>query len=202
MAQDNVRVAQEGYLNERFTKAIEHLGADKIEIRLGGISDLEQLAKDSEKDHGRIMEVLTAHVRGQAPRREEDTQEVAGPPTIDIQAILTVIGRRETTGKNRRNDPLDLIHTQLVLADLGQAKLGGAFLVRADLSGAFLVEADLSDAHLNGAELGGAYLTFANLDGTHLSGAKNLTAEQVLFATNWRKAHLPEDLLYLKDLPD
>ena len=191
-------------------------------IRLGGIYALERLAKDSEKDHGPVMEVLTAYVRERAPRREQDTQEVAGPPTTDIQAILTVLGRRETTGKNRRNDPLDLIHTQLVLADLERANLGGAFLVRADLGGAYLVEADLSGADLSGADLSGADLSgadlsgadlsgadlsgadlvFANLDGTNLSAAKNLTAERVQSAENWRKAILPEDLQYLKDLPD
>ena len=37
-------------------------------IRLGGIYALERIAKDSEKDHGPIMEVLTAYVRENAPR--------------------------------------------------------------------------------------------------------------------------------------
>ena len=123
-AQETVRVAEEGQITERFTRAIQQLGDDdNMAIRLGGIYALERIAKDSEKDHGPIMEVLTAYVREKAPRKNDDYEpkEDERPPT-DIQAILTVIGRRETTGKNRRNDPLDLNKTQLVLADLSGAK--------------------------------------------------------------------------------
>ena len=121
-----VRAAEEGQITERFTRAIEQLGDDKMAIRLGGIYALERLAKDSEKDHGPIMEVLTAYVRENAPARERDLEEEKTGfflPTTDIQAILTVIGRRETTGNNRRNDPLNLTHTQLYGANLKGADL-------------------------------------------------------------------------------
>ena len=126
-AEKTVGVVEEGHITDRFTKAIAQLGDDKMAIRLGGIYALERVAKDSEKDHGPIMEVLTAYVRQNAYRpgedseggREEDPEEDPeggrengrGLPTTDIQAILTVIGRRETTGNNRRNDPLDLTST-------------------------------------------------------------------------------------------
>ena len=188
-AEDNVRVAEEGQVTERFTRAIEQLGDDKMAIRLGGIYALERLAKDSEKDHGPIMEVLTAYVRERAPRQEEDTHNGAEKPPTDIQAILTVIGRRETTGKNRGNDPLDLSGTRLVRADLTDANLSGAILVEADLSGAYLERTNLAGANLLGANLSGAILV----------KAKNLTAKQVRSAKNWREAHLPEDLNDLLD---
>ena len=132
VAQENVKVAEEGHITERFTKAIAQLGDTEMAIRLGGIYALERLAKDSETDHGPIMEVLTAYVRENAPRQEEDPQKAAAPPT-DIQAILTVIVRRETTGKNRGNDPLDLNHTRLTRANLYEADLRGANLYEADL---------------------------------------------------------------------
>ena len=192
VAQDNVRVAQEGQVTERFTRAIAQLGDDKMAIRLGGIYALERLAKDSEKDHGPIMEVLTAYVRKKAPKQEEDTQNGAEKPPTDIQAILTVIGRRETTGNNRGNDPLNLSCTRLVRADLTDA----------NLSGTILVEADLRQAYMNGANLAGADLLIANLSGAILTRAKNLTAKQVRQATNWCKAHLPDSLSYLKDTPE
>ena len=69
--EENVRVAEEGHITERFTKAIEQLGQkgpDNMAIRLGGIYALERIAKDSEKDHGPIMEVLTAYMRENAPQ--------------------------------------------------------------------------------------------------------------------------------------
>ena len=189
-AEENVRVVEEGHITERFTRAIEQLGQegdDKMAIRLGGIYALERIAKDSEKDHGPIMEVLTAYVRERAPRQEEDTQNGAKNLPTDIQAILTVIGRRETAGKNRGNDPLDLSCTRLVRADLTDA----------NLSGTILVEADLRRAYMNGANLAGADLLRANLCGAILTRAKNLTAKQVRQATNWCKAHLPDSLMNL-----
>ena len=71
VAQENVRVAQEGNITGGFTKAIAQLGDDKMAIQLGGIYALERIARDSEKDHGPIMEVLTAYVRENAPAKEK-----------------------------------------------------------------------------------------------------------------------------------
>ena len=166
----------------RVNRAIEQLGdKENMVIRLGGIYDLEQLAQDSEKDHGRIMEVLTAYVRENAPVQMEYTPEEDERPPTDMQAILTVLGRRETTGKNRRNAPLDLSNTQLIGADLREADLrradlsgaalGGAKLNKADLTDAGLDEADLTDAGLDEADLTDADLREADLDGADLRGA-------------------------------
>ena len=178
-------VAQERHLTEGFDRAIEKLGADNLTIRLGGISALERIAKDSEKDHGRIMEVLTAHLREKAPRQDPPAVDETLP--TDIQAILTVIGRRETTGKNRGNARLNLSKTQLV----------DAILPNANLSKVDLIQANLRWANLKGANLKGADLEGADLYEADLTDAKNLTAKQVRSATNWRQATLPDYLQYL-----
>ena len=95
VAQETVRVAEEGQITERFTRAIDQLGSANMAIRLGGIYALERIAKDSEKDYGPVMEVLTAYVREKAPRKENHEPQAAEKPPTDIQAILTVISRRE-----------------------------------------------------------------------------------------------------------
>ena len=148
VAQETVRVAEEGHITDRFTKAIAQLGDKEMAIRLGGIYALERIAKDSEKDHGPIMEVLTAYVRENAPRHGEYAEKVAAKPPTDIQAVLTVIGRRETTGKNRRNDRLDLRHTHLAGVVILDADLQGADLQGADLNRTILVRANLGGANL------------------------------------------------------
>ena len=107
-----MRVAQEGHITERFTRAVEQLGSERLEIRLGGIYALERLAKDSPQDHWTIMEVLTAFIRENAPwplqaegppppspEGQEAAAAAAKPttkskPRTDIQAALTIIGRR------------------------------------------------------------------------------------------------------------
>ena len=194
-----VSIAHERHLTERLTRAVTQLGDDNMAIRLGGIYALERLAKDSDTDHARVMDVLTAYVRENAPRHAQDAPQAAKPnkPTTDIQAILTVIGRWKTPGNNRHTARLDLNHTRLVGANLRRADLTRADLTGADLTGADLSMADLTDANLVDANLLGVNLTGANLLGVNLSGSKYLRAEEVQAALNWRDAHLPEHLKHL-----
>jgi uncharacterized protein YjbI with pentapeptide repeats len=86
--------------------------------------------------------------------------------TLDIQAILTVIGRRIKSFENGETNRLDLQGTCLQEANLFKAHLEGA-----NLYGAHLEWADLSKAHLEGANLIGTHLEWANLYGAHLEGA-------------------------------
>jgi hypothetical protein len=64
---ETLRLTNEGQITDRFTKAIDQLGSPKLELRLGGIYALERIARDSEKDHWPIMEVLTTFIRVHAP---------------------------------------------------------------------------------------------------------------------------------------
>jgi hypothetical protein len=108
-------LSREGQITDRFTKAIEQLGAldgtgkPKLEVRLGGIYSLERIARDSDRDGWVIMEVLTAYIREHSSLIKEDGKKIqeapnmirtpAGPPivqppNVDIQAILTILSRR------------------------------------------------------------------------------------------------------------
>ena len=58
-------------ITNRFTKAIEQLGSEQLEIRLGGIYALERISIDSLVDHFSIMEILSAYIRVNAPYRQE-----------------------------------------------------------------------------------------------------------------------------------
>src|SRR5215213_10062077 len=87
-----LQVNREGQITERFTRAIDQLGSEKLEIRLGGIYSLERIARESEEDHWPIMEVLTAYVR-EAAHRDAHKGESTHPES-DIQAIMTVLRRR------------------------------------------------------------------------------------------------------------
>ena len=86
---------------------------------------LNGLQKIQEKDHGPIMEVLTAYVREKAPRQGKYAEEAALKPTTDIQAVLTVIGRRKATEMKRPDDFLDLSNTHLAGVNLEWADLSG-----------------------------------------------------------------------------
>src|SRR5271165_3065503 len=59
----NFTLSREGQVTDRYTKAIEQLGSDKPDVRIGGIYALERVARDSARDHPTVMEVLTAFIR-------------------------------------------------------------------------------------------------------------------------------------------
>lgn len=66
LSRDTLDVTRRGQLTERFTKAIDQLGEtddNKLDIRLGGIYALEQIAKESKELHRPVMEILTAFLR-------------------------------------------------------------------------------------------------------------------------------------------
>ena len=212
------RTTQEGQITDRFTKAINQLGDDKLQIRLGGIYALERIARDSERDHWPIMEVMTAYVRDRVLiKAEPPTADATPEPTTDIQAILTVLARR--SWRKGERDRLALSHTDLrgvhlynahlEGADLHAARLERAFLwraclqrallhdthlERADLGQAHLERVNLSRAHLQGAKLGEAHLEGADLGGAHLDGAIDLTIEQLSKVRNLYQAHIDPSL--------
>lgn len=176
--EQQVVIAGEGQITERFTRAIEQLGSEKLAVRLGGIYALERIARDSERDHWPIMEVLTGYVRENAPRSEDgEGEDLPSWPATDIQAVLTVLRRRRVDFETDRNQRLDLRVTNLNSADLSRARLStarasGSGLDGPDLFMAALPFADLSKAHLRGADLYDANLTGADLGGADLSGAQ------------------------------
>ena len=216
VSQETLKVTRETQITDRFTKAVAQLGAadsqgkKQLEIRFGGIYALERIAKDSAYDHWPIMEILTAYVRENAPWQQRETYDTESKerdirqPEKDIQAIMTVIGRRT---KEQDKGKLDLIgvslqraylqkahleeaflqrahleEAKLWEAHLQEAHLEGAFLQRADLQradlkGAYLQRADLQRADLQRADLKGAYLQEADLEGAHLGEAKLWEAE-------------------------
>ena len=167
-------LAEQAQVTERFTKAIGQLGSGKLDVRIGSIYALERIARDSPRDHPAVMEVLTAFVRDhshdQWPRRKADGNFRARTTRPDVQAALTVIGRRDPA---RDQDVIDLGGANLTNAALAGARLAGAYLDGANLTSALLHRADLSGAFLR-ADLSETSLYSANLQGAHLMSA-NLT---------------------------
>jgi hypothetical protein len=122
--QTTLNFQKEGHITDRISKAVEQLGAEKtvkvrgkdakgdditieeskpnIEVRIGGLLSLERIAQDSTRydrgrDHVRVMEILCAYVRENAPAsgakrsmREqyeeliEDTEHVQGMTSQEL----------------------------------------------------------------------------------------------------------------------
>jgi uncharacterized protein YjbI with pentapeptide repeats len=196
------RITERGQVTDRYSKAIEQLGSPTLDVRLGGIYALEQIAKDSarvEEDQRTIVEVLSAFVRvhsdpvyqykasGPAAndRTEASDDELAETaatyvakrtkPPVDVQAAVTVLGRLPLYRAVPRGDFTEayLAHIRLdVGANLTGARLNGANLTSARLNGANLTSAWLNGANLTGAQLPRADLTKAYLNKANLTSAR------------------------------
>lgn len=107
--QRNVLIAEEKQVTERFSKAVEMLSHENsIHTRLGGIYALERIANDSDKDYWQVMEVLTAFVRERSPYRPYGEQLEGKSLSTDIQAVLTVLGRRKHSFGNGEVRPCQI----------------------------------------------------------------------------------------------
>jgi hypothetical protein len=180
---ENLRLAREGQITERFTRAKDQLGATddkqtpRLEIRLGGIYALERIAWDSpERDHSTVMAVLTAYVRENSVRTPPPPFD-PHRPTADIQAILDVLRRAQARVSEKYRAPR---------LDLRGANLRGANLLRADLQRANLQGANLQEANLLRADL-----QRANLQGANLLYAK-VTDEQLANTRSLQGATMPD----------
>jgi hypothetical protein len=227
--QETLRATQEGQITDRFTKAIAQLGDNNLAIRSGGIYALERIARDSKEDHWTVMEVLTTFVREQTQLRLDTSRtwfailfpqdREASTPNADIQAILIVLGRRDTTHRIEKQYGLNLSKAQLQGAKLWAAKFQRANFTEAQLQGADFTEAQLQQAVLKNAQLKeavfwktecqgadftaaqlqGAFLWQANLQGAILTGAQLQGAN--LVKANLEGAQLQGvDLTHVQDL--
>ena len=165
---------------ERWAAAVAFLGrsgdgtTSTVEIRLGGIYAVEQIARESQAYRAPTMELLATYVRQHAPLGRTGIE-----PDVEIQSILTVLARSGVEGLDLRRTALsgaDLEIASLIGVDLSEARIGGARfagmkLSRARMRDAILTDADLSGADLSGASLAGARLSGADLTGADLRGA-------------------------------
>jgi hypothetical protein len=216
-----VKVTEQGHITERYTKAIEQLGSDRLDVRLGGIYALEHIAVDSPSYHPTIVEVLSAFTRDHShpiyrwrqhsaqfgqPKEvspEEELQKAKAhvsapeyPLPDDVQAAATVLGRlpHPTTGSRGDLHQAHLARAQLDRANLSGARLGGANLTGATLVGADLSGAQLTLANLSGAQLSGAFLSGALLHGANLSQAEGLMQLELDVAQGSADTQLPAGL--------
>ena len=172
-----------------------------MDVRLGGIYALEQIAKDSPDWHNPAWEVVAAFVQQHAigtplPEGPTITAQLEALEAMqyderyvelrpDIAAALSAISRRDVEKDARlpdlkRSDFRRMhfpVGFDLRGVDLAEARFDGARMMyvrfnNSTLLGAQFVGADLEKADLSGASLWFADLSRADLAGTILEGAR------------------------------
>ncbi len=147
-------------------KSVDQLWSKDIGECISGIRKLERIAKDYPTEHWAIMKELAEFIRIRARRKEGD-EERSPKISPDIQAALTVIGRRDTA-KDPENQRLDLSNVDIAGADLSEAQLPVAILREANLQGVNFDHANLQGAIFKKANLQEASFYNTNLQEAHL----------------------------------
>jgi hypothetical protein len=210
-----LRLAREGQITERFTRAIDHLGSDTLDVRLGGIYALERVAKNSPPDRPTVTYILGAFVREHAPWPVGAPDGPQHPTPVvddqmpwltsrapDVQTALQVLSRRPAHREEQTLylSRVDLRRARLTRARLNDVNLRHTNLARAWMAGIHLERSQLANADLRYAHLQGAQMAHAELNGAHLEGADLRQAS--LRGADLRGANLTDALLDGTDLND
>ncbi|NAS22484.1 hypothetical protein GT755_12405 [Herbidospora sp. NEAU-GS84] len=163
-----LEATQQQQITDRYAKAVEQLGNDKIEVRIGSLYALARIATDSPADSDTLSEVVVAFILERDRPADLDEGKVWTPSTDVIAAVRAL--RQVDEGGRVLGESL-LAAANFRDANLSRANLAGAYLAGASLLDAYLLETSLTGANLAGANLNGADLTYANLNGADLTDA-------------------------------
>jgi hypothetical protein len=210
-----LEVAGQQQATDRFAQALDQLGSEQLDVRLGGIYGLERVAARSaaeataaggaytapgpadpppddrawwaSQDRVQVFEVLSAYVRTTSHRPPIGPAGATGLQArqADVHAAVTVLARRTVLDGD---PPLDLNGSVLPGARLGWARLAGADLRGADVRGTSLQHAELAGAHLEQSLLCGTELQDADLRGVHLAGARVSADTRWPVGFDWKAA--------------
>ncbi|WP_258018010.1 pentapeptide repeat-containing protein [Streptomyces noursei] len=176
VSQDELNATREGDVTDRFSRAMEQLGSDQPDVRIGGMYALWRIADRSVRDHEAVVSIMVAYLRTHLPGPPQEPGAPAADVSInsvrslethtaEAQVALTCLG-----GLGQERNPgwlnVSFAYPRRVAGDglwLNGVDLDGTCLEAAnvyqvDLSGASLTEADLRHA-----ELPGLYCAFGTL---------------------------------------
>ncbi|WP_245883169.1 pentapeptide repeat-containing protein [Streptomyces hyaluromycini] len=180
VSQDGLHATREGQVTDRFSRAVDQLGSDKPDVRIGGLYALSRIAGHSARDHEAVVSIMAAYVRTHLPWPPQDPGCPAADASInsvlpletraaDAQTALTCLGilRREP-----RPDWLNVS-----LTDLRRADCDGLWLLGVNFDGACLEAASVYQANLSKASLIAANLRHTELGTSTLHHTRCIDAD-------------------------
>lgn len=221
VSQDGLRATQEGYVTDRFSRAVDQLGSDKLDVRIGGLHALWRIAEQSARDREAIISIQAAYLRThvpwpparpEAPAPDVPINDLAPLETraADAQVALTALG---VLCQHREQSWVNLSITDLRRADcdglwfpevnFDRACMEAAGLYHANLTQASLVSVNLRHADLTTAILHRARCVLADLRGAKLVATDLRDAdftETDLREANLRKADARGAVFHHTDL--
>lgn len=189
VSQDGLNATREGNITDRFSRAVDQLGSDKLDVRIGGVYALWRIADHSDRDREAVVSIMAAYLRTHLPWPPQEPAPAAGvsinsvPPletrAADAQTALTCLG---VLYQERRPEWLNVSLTDLRRADcdglwLHGVNFDGACMEAASVYQVNLSKASLIAADLRHAELGTSILRQARCLRADLRGARLVKAD-------------------------
>lgn len=209
ISEAKTQIDRETYYTSIFAKSVELMGVVResksvgaagnditrsvpnIESRLGALYSLERLLTESIRDQRAIIETLCAYIRENSPLTVPEDEagkkqflrgDIPPRPThrADVQAALTIIGRRPETIQlraKREGWHLDLRNTNLVAYDFSNlnydfARFDNSFLNEANMSGANLANCSLENTFMRSTKMRAAIFHSAKFYHCDVKGAE------------------------------
>lgn len=190
VSQDGLNATREGNITDRFSRAVDQLGSDKLDVRIGGIYALWRIADHSDRDREAVVSIMAAYLRTHLPWPPQEPAVPAADVSInsvppletraaDAQTALTCLG---VLYQERRPEWLNVSLTDLRRADcdglsLHGVNFDGACLEAASVYQVNLSKASLIAANLRHAELGTSILHQVRCLQADLRGARLVKAD-------------------------
>jgi uncharacterized protein YjbI with pentapeptide repeats len=162
---ESISISQQTLITDRYSKAIDQLGSENSQIRLGGIFALEKLSSSSKDYTSVVNNVLATYIRQKSRDTGSNTFE-------EIQAALNIISFKETNRDYSIDDShgVNISHSLLTSFNFDNAILSHAKMISSDFSESSLVNADLSNVSGLEADFSKTNLTNSNLSQSNFYG--------------------------------
>lgn len=101
---DQLQLLHRGQVNERFSRAVEQIGSDKLQVRVGGVYSLEQIGRDATDLHDPVIETLAAFLRERRSKPvPQGSRDIATLAKADRarEALTMYLGRKPTIDELR-----------------------------------------------------------------------------------------------------
>ncbi|MEU8084140.1 pentapeptide repeat-containing protein [Micromonospora sp. NPDC049101] len=174
-----VSVNQRGQVTDRFTKTVEQIGSENVDVRIGGLYSLARIAKDSPEYRAEVTEIVVHYIQGRARDVSREQLDIGVDPVPrDVQVAAGILGRRQGRGLEtktlnlwgRNLNKTDFTKAHLADANLCYAYVDNSYFEQADLSEATFVAAKMRSASACSANFRGAFFTGADVSGTYFCG--------------------------------
>jgi uncharacterized protein YjbI with pentapeptide repeats len=160
-------LARRSQFAERLGVAIEGLGDDNLQRRVGSLYSLGAMASGEQRDARAITNLVCAFVRT-TTTAEKYREAFSAKPREDVQTAIDVLGEKGVRLTWTRWLSIDLSDAYLAGANFAHGDFRRAQLRGANLESCSFFRARLTDADLSGSQVGHANFNQADLKRTSL----------------------------------